>query len=418
MPKAIDWEKRGHRKHAGQRLSSILNQWAETQVDAKPLANCANWYLMGQLENGKQITEGVMLCKSRLCPTCRHIRAMAWQQRLDPIFNAGHITLDGNRLVFAPHDEEWLADALTLDAATFKGAEGLEARIAHWERGQEKHPAAIQPDKPENGALYPLFITLTIPNVAHIWDDEEQKSLLDKIILEPFRRARETARRRKKGKIGKLWSLIAGGVWTFEITYSKKKGYHPHIHMVVLSRVPFIARQAVLRMWERYIPGVTQADVRKRDRGEALKDLLKYIAKPIKDLQDQEGYREIALATRGRRMINTFGALRNLKAAHLEEALAVSEDSPQAPQANGQHILYGFQKGEYVPISEFTRPATLDNPIRSVGERTPDYAAWGQFDRAVAQHGSDMAAGVKRQLERAKVWDVMYIWPLLPRQTG
>lgn len=331
-------------------IAENMDLWS----DAVALRRCGQYYQVGQRADGDEVIEAVYLCHNRLCPNCRVVRAEAWKEKITQWLAQGVMRLDGRGYFFDPDAAKKLRklDYRVWDISTRRGLDEAEKFaallriISTYEKAMEIHKfinqvgltpvsASAQAQK-----LYPLFITLTIPNVPHLLN-ADGTSKIRELIFEPLRKMRETARRRPNSQAGRFWRHIKGGIWTFEVTHNAaRQDFHPHVHMLVLSDVPFLHREALKKMWSHYTgTTVRQIDIRRAEKDRPLGDLVKYIAKPLKNHQGP-AWREIARATKDRlRMINTFGCFRNLpKAPELIENIPIEVRTT----ADGVHLRVGW----------------------------------------------------------------------------
>ncbi len=395
------------------------------------LRSCGQNWLVGETADGRDVVEGVWLCHNRLCPTCAALTQQAWVRRLQPLFAhagttarqyryptkrggsvqipgvwvdvdldaTGHVVWDGHgdvtRWERAQHKEDLAS------RAEQRGDAGAVARYA----GQA---AALVQREPERVRLYAFFVTLTVRNLPHIWQDPTDTdpggSALDAALNRPWRVLRETARRRPDSKAGRFLRHIRGGADVTEITHHRAKGFHPHKHALILADVPYLAKNALRELWASYTDGAGQVvDVRPFYRAESLEtgealtpeaaivELCKYLVKPQSEI-DPAALREVVLAMRGRRRINTWGCLRELPPAEPEDAL----NPPDTPAVieTGRHVLYHYTPNGRRYRRMWTWPATPRDPIIPIG-RGPDPAPYSTLDDITptpADHDRDIAA--------------------------
>jgi len=419
------WETLRQQKRMNWRIGAALRQFPDTADEARRMNRCGQRYLTGEMPDGGIVTEAVWFCDHRLCPTCRMRRAIEWAKKLAPIYQQSEFTLDGNGLLV--RSEAALAEAQRKFAqqAIMDADMGKPDRSVARARKLDRMVAA------ETMTLYPLFITLTIPNIEHLVeidaDGNVTRNNLDELLWEPFRRLRETARRRPKSRAGRLWSLIAGGLWVTEVTQNvKDKTFHPHLHLVVWSRKPYIHPLALQRLWGMYADGAERIDVRKatpalaqdavKDVGDNLRGLVAYMLGGMakKSEETPEGgadfrerrysrdfWHEVALATANRRLINTFGFLREFEnsqvvADYEAAAMEDQEDREDEPQTVGMHVVreWDWKSQQYVIRASW--PASAEDPIVSMEARLSMLAGNGvivsQLDRqAVSRSWTEFA---------------------------
>lgn len=144
-----------------------------------------------------------------------------------------------------------------------------------------------------------------------------------------------------------------------EITYSSKKGYHPHIHAIVGTdtfikvSAEYIKHMAV--MWASfvgstkpqntfYVTGIT-------DREKASRELTKYILKyeGIDINKDKKALKDIAVATASMKKIQASGELKkNIANAGREYAQKREETTSQLEKAGYDLEIYHWINGDYI----------------------------------------------------------------------
>lgn len=298
-------------------------------------------------------------------------------------------------------------------------ADPRETALAALEEEAAALAATIHANKRRrgNGARRMQLKSLNI-QIAQIRHDLDHPNKLDELLWHPFRVAREHARLYPESWWAKLWRHVYGGVATTEVTFNtdpKAPAYHtfhPHMHMLLLADVPYLANQKPRRsaaekkamtpaekadaakaerldkLWTRalqpFFPIAVDVDVRRvsdqqwRENPEAaIREVTKYLTKPEKlNRKGQSNWpawahREIAKATQGRRLINTFGILRVP-----EPDWDPNADGPAwtyDADRPGEHRLYRYHKGQYT--LETTWPATAADPIIPAAERRGREAA-------------------------------------------
>lgn len=444
------WDIRTLYRRMGWRIAAALRQFKDTADDAFHLDGCGTVHLEGVLPDGKNVTEMTFHCRNRLCPTCRAARARGWQKKLQPYMrHDSHLLLDGNGQI-VQDERHWNPATGELEnreewaAARFAEAIELDRRIAQPQRTKNREKRLERMSERHEETLYPLFVTLTMPNIPHLvtWNkDGEMINELDRRLWQPWRRMRETARRRPNSRAGRLMGLIMGGIWVTEVTHRKRhkkytkgrrirvperhkrngrKGrviylFHPHIHCIVWSKKSYIHKLALQRVWNYYAPGAKVVDVRRvtdglaqdlvKDPGDVQRwSLINYLlggnAKKLETTQDgkqdfkerrypPEFWHELALATKNRRLVNTFGLLRGLK----EPQEVDGEDVQDVASSNtGTHVLRQWDRKTRAYVVDPVKgrwPATPDDPIIPMKERlrrgqTFDHVIGQIFDRQIA----------------------------------
>lgn len=395
------------------------------------LRGCARDWVIGETPKGQQVVEGVWLCHNLLCPTCAILTQQTWVRRLHPLFaHAGtterqytyrqkngrkiripgvwvDLKLDATGHVLWDGAEDWirLRKAQRREDLALR-AEGRRDRQA-LTRYTEQARALLDRD-PQVVRLYAFFVTLTVRNQPHIWQDATDTdpggSRLDAALNKPWRTLRETARRRPKSAAGRFMAQVKGGADVTEITWSKAKGFHGHKHALVLADVPYLSKDALRKLWADYTDGEGQiVDVRPFYKAvdletgaallpeKAVSELLKYLVKPQAEM-DPAALREVVLAMRGRRRVNTWGCLRELPPAEPEEALNPPETPAVMPE--GRHVRYHYMpNGRRYRRAQVWR-ATAADPIIPIG-RGPDPAPYSTRDDITpsrAEHDRAVAA--------------------------
>ena len=160
-------------------------------------------------------------------------------------------------------------------------------------------------------ALQPYLVTLTVRNGT---DLRERLDHLDRSLTR--------LNKRRNGKRSRsLLTTIKGAVWSYEVTYSVDKGWHPHVHAVWLAEVE-PDMHALRREWEDVTgdsfmcdvrPIVPEGSERPADNETPMVDpfangfaeVFKYALKAaeLPPTQALEAYRVL----RGRRLVRSFG---------------------------------------------------------------------------------------------------------------
>lgn len=162
--------------------------------------------------------------------------------------------------------------------------------------------------------LIPALVTLTVKNG---YDLAERFDHLKNGLK------RLTGRRRdylKKGRGFSEFSKIDGAMFSYEMTYSDEKGWHPHVHMICLLN-DYIDVKALSKLWLEVTGDSFIVDVRKlkaKDIGksegsivDAMQEVFKYALKfSDLELNDQLHAWE---TLRGRRLTGSFGSLWGIK---------------------------------------------------------------------------------------------------------
>jgi hypothetical protein len=230
-------------------------------------------------------------------------------------------------------------------------------------------------------------------------DIARQPNQLDALLWHPWRRAREYARLHPDSEWGRTWSHVRGGLWVTEVTFNARaRTFHPHIHMLVLADVPYLANQRDdndANVWSALLqPFFTRPmnvhinrippEQWQRDPQAVVREVTKYLTKPEKDERGKTvrssgipdwAYREIVLAQAGRRLINTFGVFRMPEPAWDPNG----GDAPTGPLTVGMHYMREWRRlaRQYEVVAAF--PASPEFPIIGAGQRLAGDADLGRY---------------------------------------
>jgi hypothetical protein len=262
--------------------------------------------------------------------------------------------------------------------------------------------------------------------------ERRQKSVgkanqLEEMLWAPWRRARESARQHPESAWSKLWGHVVGGLWVTEVTFNARaRTFHPHIHMLVLADVPYLANQRTGQdgIWREclqpFFAAAMNVDVRrisdkqwKENPQAVVREVTKYLTKPEKDptgapIRDEGppdwAYRELIKAQKGRRLINTFGSWRVPEPPWDPNG----GSAPKEPLTTGFHRLrvWNGKTRAYEMKAEW--PATDEWPILGVAERLVRYGreSYGLVQIAIAHAGGrvvDLGTG-RYVADGRKVW--------------
>lgn len=168
--------------------------------------------------------------------------------------------------------------------------------------------AMIRGDRPE---LQPYLVTFTVRN----GDDLRER-------LDHLDRALTRLHKRRHGKRSRsLLTTIQGAVWSYEVTWSTDKGWHPHVHAVWLATEE-PDQFALRREWEEITGDSFMCDVRpisaaRRSDDQEEESIADPFAKGFAEvfkyaLKAAELPPTVALDSyrvlRGRRLVRSFGA--------------------------------------------------------------------------------------------------------------
>lgn len=162
----------------------------------------------------------------------------------------------------------------------------------------------------ENPTLVPAFLTLTVKN----GDDLEERF---NHLKKSYRKLLD--RRRNFKKVGRGYTELvksAGGVYSYEFTNNQGKGWHPHLHSIVLLD-DYIDQKALSSEWEKITKDSKIVDIRKISRGDdgsmikGLLEVFKYALKfsTLTKEDNLTAYRTL----RGQRLQNSYGCLWGVK---------------------------------------------------------------------------------------------------------
>lgn len=159
----------------------------------------------------------------------------------------------------------------------------------------------------QNPDLELSMVTLTIKNGD---DLEERYNHLQKSVRKYFERRRQWL---KKGRGFNEFCKVEGAVYSYEIT-NKKNGWHPHIHILTLSRKDnSIDKFKLSEEWEAITGDSKIVDVRKvkDDVSSGFMEVLKYAMK-FSDLSLEQNFHAYQ-TLRGKRMLGCFGLFWGVK---------------------------------------------------------------------------------------------------------
>ncbi len=200
------------------------------------------------------------------------------------------------------------------------------------------------------------FVTLTIPNVS----GDDLRGELD-LMYANFRKITDTLRKKK---------IKYAGLRKTEVTYNtKKKDFHPHIHLIVEGKE---VADMILKMWLKLNPLANRKaqDIRPADDG-SLKELFKYTAKVVSKINGKqviiiEAVDTIMRALYKRRIIQPFGKLTKYIEEEIEEE-DLKSDNYNIPEYETMvwswrgedwvneygELLTGYVPGELIGSIEF-----------------------------------------------------------------
>lgn len=146
---------------------------------------------------------------------------------------------------------------------------------------------------------------------------------------------------------------------SLEITYSKEKGFHPHIHAIIGTdyfikvSAEYIKHMAV--MWASFIgsnkPQNTFFITGITDREKASRELTKYILKyeGIDIKKDKEAIKDIALSTASMKKVQASGELKKNIAQASRNYEQQREDTTKELEKNGYELeIFKWINGDYI----------------------------------------------------------------------
>lgn len=287
----------------------------------KPLSEFA---LAGDSEKGSGIIhlpkrmERYSAAKSRQLEILRHVESFVQSSPLHA--RASNLHRDqhrmqecGNYLIFRHYHT---VDQVRLSQASFC-MKHLLCPLCAIRRGAKQVKAYL--DKLEvltahNPRLKPYMLTLTVKNGS---DLQERFNHLTKSTRKLMAKRRDADR----GKTTSELQKCLGGVYSYELTYSQKHGWHPHIHMVVLQDIdnpitfnPRKAKESQLsKEWLSITGDSFIVDIRpiEGDPAEGFVEVFKYALK-FSDLTPEQNL-QAYLTLKGKRLTGSFGAFWGVK---------------------------------------------------------------------------------------------------------
>jgi len=114
---------------------------------------------------------------------------------------------------------------------------------------------------------------------------------------------------------------VTGGLSIIELTWNKKNGYHPHLHLIVDGI--FWSQKALSATWLKVTKDSPVVDIRMiYSKKNAASYISKYVSKGIGSLElPSTVTSNIAIALHGVRTLSTFGHLHNIKYKNPSQSL-------------------------------------------------------------------------------------------------
>lgn len=347
---------------------------------AKQLGNCSTVQFIGITPDKKEVVQDTYTCHSRFCEICANRRSKEVQKRMAGWYVDGATVMDGRGKLAGNRTREevsrWMVSQVELQSALNRLPEDQPELSDVLQKILDDGEKELQHEaKP----LYWHFITLTIPNIPHVWERDANGNAinwLDVKILQPWRKLWRASRAKKSGKASRekkskhrkfltakrpkkdkkkkknakrgrkpiaglsLFRMMLGYMGRLEITFNKKaRTFHPHIHLLVVSQSRWIPRPLVLAAWQYYTSVQTRnVQVKKADPSTVGKELVKYVTKTADLEDDAEAAKELARALYGRRTLFTGGAMYGIRwsetVAQWEKERAYMKHEP----TEGRHV--------------------------------------------------------------------------------
>ncbi len=219
----------------------------------------------------------------------------------------------------------------------------------------------------KNAALQPYLVTFTVRNGS---DLRERLEHLDRSLTR--------LNKRRNGKRSRsLLTTIKGAVWSYEVTYSVAKGWHPHVHAVWLAEVE-PDMYALRREWEEVTGDSFMCDVRpivpagcerpEDNEGpmvdpyaDGFAEVFKYALKAaeLPPTQALQAYRVL----RGRRLVRSFGEFYGVQEPANDE---LADEMPEG------ELPYIDLLWRYAAGGRYEHAATRDRTHHPVHQRSDD----------------------------------------------
>ncbi|NMP24034.1 protein rep [Sulfobacillus harzensis] len=417
-------------------LSHEDNEKLRRRAHALKLCSRQQWVQL--LSDGSMELASVVHCHDRLCGLCAARRSRVWQDRVQTWMTPDGRTrcdangrLKGNRTaeeIMAALDREVLRLQQTIDDPAVL----RDAIDQAWDRAGREMVTVERP-------LHQQFVTLTIPNVEHVWMLGIGRDVLDGVILTPFRQMMAAIKRRRNRAAGRrvgpvtrkqlrravrrmqrrprrAWrwkrprgrhyvlgigylTRIRGYIAALEITHHPKTGYHPHLHLLTWATRAYVGQGIVRHVWRHYTrnAAIQAVKVVKAAAQTVGKELVKYLTKVEKTTS--AAVREIERALWGRRAIWTGGiayGVRWSKQKAEEDRMARLTAPPLAEQ--GEHQWREWDPKTQTWTARPLRDDTAELPVKTAeqwanplavtpdGERTRRPLAEAAAQRDAVRH--------------------------------
>lgn len=214
----------------------------------------------------------------------------------------------------------------------------------------------------ESGQEYDqLLITLTIKNGEDLQERFEHLTASFKRLLHKRRNALQ-----KNAKTDTPFKHVSGSIYSYEVTYSEERGYHPHVHMIAMVpkgafeyverydpkgkkniMVPVELWSGLVDDWKAITGDSFIVDVRRidneNDQLSALVECFKYALK----FSDMDIAIQVQCYTvlKGRRMLDCLGCLRGIKFPdNLNDELIPGEEKYVDIVYQYSGVTFGYQE--------------------------------------------------------------------------
>ncbi|MDD3183174.1 MAG: protein rep [Alphaproteobacteria bacterium] len=186
--------------------------------------------------------------------------------------------------------------------------------------------------------LIPVLLTLTIKNG---FDLQERIDHLFRSV-EKIKGKRRNAK--SGGRCQSEFSKIAGAVGSYEISYSEKHGWHPHLHIVVFL-TDWIDQKALSEEWLAITGDSKIVDVRLIDETnltKSLNEIFKYALK-FHSLTPAQAF-ECYLVLKNRKKLFSLGVMRGVQMPKSNTMEGLEDEAYD-------ELQYWFRDGKYKPSS-------------------------------------------------------------------
>ena len=204
-------------------------------------------------------------------------------------------------------------------------------------RSMNRYIQRIEEIMRQNRKLKPVLITLTVKNGEDLQERFEHLTGSFKTLLQRYRDFK------KKGRGFNQFCKIDGGFYTTEYTYTKEKGWHPHIHIFALLN-EWIDQEELCETWhditlDSYIVDVRRVKKTKEEGySKAVAEVCKYALK-FSDLSTEKTFQAF-LTLKGKRLTGSFGSMHGVKIPEKATDEMPKEELPYF------ELLYRFVFGE------------------------------------------------------------------------